>query len=183
MKHGVEFGIRGAMLDDVDALVALTAKSFRQTYQGATDPEDVERHIALNFTRDRIGLELADPEASVLLGCLGDQPIAYALLRKGSAPDCVPGDAPVELVRLYVLRENIGAGFGSALMRACLDEQKRLQCDPIWLGVWDQNARARTFYEKWGFQQVGRYEFLFGGTPYQDLVMVRRKRRCNAENS
>lgn len=174
MGRDEAFGIRRAILDDVDALVALTARSFRQTYMGGTNPEEVERHIALNFTPEKIGLELADPEASMLLGCLGDEPVAYALLRKGSAPDCVPGTAPMELARLYVLRENIGAGFGAALMKACLDEQQRLQCDLIWLGVWDRNDRARAFYEKWGFKQAGRYEFLFGGTPYQDLVMVRR---------
>lgn len=167
------FEIRHATLVDLDELVALTAESFRETYSGGTDPEEVERHITMNFSPERIAAEISDPESSLLLGCLGTEAIGYAFLRKGTAPDCVAGTSPLELVRLYLLKDRIGAGFGSALMQACLDEQQRLQCEPIWLGMWDQNARARAFYEKWGFREAGRYEFLFGGTSYQDLVMVR----------
>ena len=171
--HADRFVIRRAALNDVEALVVLAATSFRDTYTSDEDRNVVERHIVLNFTAEKIAAEIADPSSSVLLGCLDGRPVGYAFLRVGSSPDCVRGRLPLELVRLYLLKDGIGAGNGSALMRACLDEQQRLGCDTIWLGVWDKNVRARVFYEKWGFRKAGTYEFQFGGRPCQDLVMVR----------
>jgi ribosomal protein S18 acetylase RimI-like enzyme len=43
----------------------------------------------------------------------------------------------------------------------------------MWLGVWEENARAIAFYAKWGFRRVGTHEFVFGGKTYDDLVMER----------
>jgi GNAT superfamily N-acetyltransferase len=165
--------IRRASLGDIATLVELSASTFRDTYASAHEPAEVERHIALNFTPAQIALEISGPASSVLLACVADEPVGYAALRIGPYPDCIPGPAPIELGRLYLTKESIGKGYGSALMRACLDEQARLGCGTIWLGVWDRNALACAFYEKWGFRRVGTYEFLFGDTPYRDVVMVR----------
>lgn len=167
------FKIRRAAIADVAVLVELSASTFRDTYVAAHEPAEVERHIALNFTPAQIAAEISGPASSVLLACVADEPVGYAALRIGPYPDCVPGPAPVELGRLYLTKASIGKGYGSALMRACLEEQARLGGGTLWLGVWDHNALAYAFYEKWGFRRVGTYEFLFGATPYRDVVMAR----------
>lgn len=167
------FNVRRASIADVAVLVELSASTFRDTYASAHEPAEVERHIALNFTPAQIAAEISGPASSMLLACVADEPVGYAALRIGPYPDCVPGPAPIELGRLYLTKASIGKGYGSALMRACLEEQATLGCGTIWLGVWDRNALACAFYEKWGFRRVGTYEFLFGETPYRDVVMVR----------
>lgn len=167
------FKIRRAAIADVAVLVELSASTFRDTYASAHAPAEVERHIALNFTPAQIAAEISGPASSVLLACVADDPVGYAALRLGPYPDCVPGPAPIELGRLYLTKASIGKGYGSALMRACLAEQARLGGGTLWLGVWDRNALACAFYEKWGFRRVGTYEFRFGETPYRDVVMVR----------
>lgn len=167
------FRIRRASPGDVATLVELSASTFRDTYASAHDPAEVEKHIELNFTTARIAAEIAGPVSSVLLAAVGDAPVGYAALRIGAFPACVNGPSPIELGRLYLVKASIGKGYGSALMRACLEEQQRLACETMWLGVWDRNAIAFAFYRKWGFRPVGTYQFLFGGAPYQDVVMVR----------
>ena len=42
----------------------------------------------------------------------------------------------------------------------------------LWLGVWEKNDRARAFYAKCGFADVGEHIFLFGTDPQTDRVMV-----------
>ena len=167
------FKVRRAAIADIPVLVELSASTFRDTYASAHEPTEVERHIALNFTPAQIAAEISGPASSVLLACVADEPVGYAALRIGPYPYCVPGPAPIELGRLYLTKASIGKGFGSALMRACLEEQARLGGGTLWLGVWDRNVLAYAFYEKWGFRRVGTYEFLFGVTPHRDVVMAR----------
>ncbi len=88
-------------------------------------------------------------------------------------PECVSGVRPVELVRFYLLQEWIGKGFGARLMQACVDEGQRRGADVIWLGVWEHNARAIAFYQKWGFAIVGTHNFQLGTELQQDYIMQR----------
>jgi diamine N-acetyltransferase len=56
-------------------------------------------------------------------------------------------------------------------MQICLEEAQRRKHDVIWLGVWEQNARAIAFYQKFGFVPVGKQIFQLGDDPQHDLVM------------
>lgn len=166
--------IRPASPDDARILAALAARTFRDTYPPVGESADLEEYISRNFAPARIAADIGDAASSIFLGSIGGEPVGYAALRTGPAPEFVQASSPVELVRLYVLQGAIGTGCGSALMRVCLEEQKRLGCDTIWLGVWDQNVRACSFYEKWGFSRAGTCPFVLGTTLFEDLVMVRR---------
>lgn len=98
---------------------------------------------------------------------------AYAKLRTGTTDPSVTGSGPVELQRLYVDRSAIGYGVGAALMRASLDAARLAGHRTIWLGVWELNARAISFYERWQFQTVGDHKFRLGSDHQTDLIMVR----------
>ena len=50
-------------------------------------------------------------------------------------------------------------------MRRCLEEGRARGHDVLWLGVWEHNARARAFYARWGFVEVGEMRFLLGLQP------------------
>jgi ribosomal protein S18 acetylase RimI-like enzyme len=53
-----------------------------------------------------------------------------------------------------------------------LDEARAHGHDVLWLGVWEHNARARAFYARWGFSEVGEMNFLLGSDPQRDLVLA-----------
>jgi GNAT superfamily N-acetyltransferase len=169
-----ELEIRVASLDDAGSLAILAARTFRDTYPPLDECGDLEEYISLNFAPARIAADIRDPASSIFLAFIGGEPVGYAALRTGPAPEYVHAASPMELVRLYVLQGTIGTGCGSALMQACLEEQKRLGCDAIWLGVWDQNLRACSFYEKWGFSRAGTCPFVLGEMQFEDIVMVRQ---------
>ena len=58
-------------------------------------------------------------------------------------------------------------------MAACLDAIGRRGSDAAWLGVWEHNPRAISFYRKSGFVEAGEHVFPLGGDPQRDVVMVR----------
>ena len=62
-----------------------------------------------------------------------------------------------EIVSIYFLPEYIGKGYGTFLLKKCVDELKKLGFDRILLWVLEENSRARRFYERNGFTCSGEY--------------------------
>jgi len=58
-------------------------------------------------------------------------------------------------------------------MQASLDAARRAGQRTLWLGVWERNARAMSFYEQWEFAKVGAHEFTLGSDVQTDLIMAR----------
>lgn len=167
--------IRPARRGDIDVLAELAARTFREAFAGDNAPGDINAYVSASFSTERLRTEFADARNRFLLAFLSDTgpPVGYAKLRTGRADANVQGPAPIELERLYVARSAIGRGIGAALMRACLDTARQAGHGTLWLGVWEQNARAIAFYERWGFEVVGDHVFRLGADEQTDLIMER----------
>jgi GNAT superfamily N-acetyltransferase len=169
--------IRHAEPTDVGVLASLGARAFVDAFAADNDPQDIERYVAESFAETRIAAELAKERSTVLLAydddLSADTPVGYSRLQGGSTNGGVTARCPVELVRLYVEPSVIGRGYGSVLLNVCPDEAAIGGYDVIWLGVWEHNHRARRFYERWGFQQVGECVFVLGSDAQTDHVLAR----------
>jgi ribosomal protein S18 acetylase RimI-like enzyme len=101
--------------------------------------------------------------------------VAYSKLRYGSFEPFLKytGTDTMELVRVYVLKEFQGAGIAQKVMQECLrvTREEFTTCKSIWLGVWEKNHRAITFYQKFNFEKVGSHEFVLGDDIQTDDVM------------
>lgn len=167
------FALRPAVLSDAFLLAHLGARLFEQAFGEANDPADVRAYVADAFSVEREKGILTDANRAVWIAeDAGRAAIGYAVLRRGSTGDGVRGVTPAEVQRIYSDRAWHGQGVGDALMRACLRQARAWHCDVIWLGVWSQNPRAIAFYEKNGFQSVGRQTFTLGNDVQEDLVMA-----------
>ena len=171
--------IRYATEEDATLLANLGARTFRDSFGHLNHPEDIERYIASNFSPSQIKMELRDPASTFIIQFEGENAIGYVKLSSQKNSTHVTGSAPIELVRIYVIKDAIGKGYGSALMRACIEEAKKTGHETIWLGVWEKNDRAIQFYQRWGFSVVGRQKFLLGNDIQNDLVMERPVRTDN----
>ena len=167
--------IRLATTADAEPLAALAERTFRDTFADDNAVGDMEAYVRDSFLLDQVRAELADDTNTFLLAFVDDveRPTGYAKLRTGTADPSVTGPDPVELERLYVDRSAIGHGVGAALMRASLDAARSAGHRTLWLGVWEQNARAISFYERWAFETVGDHMFRLGSDDQTDLIMER----------
>jgi ribosomal protein S18 acetylase RimI-like enzyme len=55
-------------------------------------------------------------------------------------------------------------------------EARAQEAHTLWLGVWERNERAKAFYRKCGFADVGSQVFVLGTDAQTDRVMVRSLR-------
>ena len=164
--------IRRATAADAAAYSALARQLAIDTFAHDNDPGDFAIYLRDSYGVARQAAEIADPRAVVLLAELEGAIAGYAYVRRGTAPACVTGEAPVELARFYVDGRWHGRGVAQALMRRTAEEARAWGARTIWLGVWERNPRARAFYAKCGYEDVGSHTFMLGTDAQTDRVMA-----------
>jgi diamine N-acetyltransferase len=171
--------IRQASAADAALLVELGSRTFSETFAPDNSPEDMAEYLAASFSPEQLDAELADSLATFLIAEIDQVAVGYAMLHAGALPHQASGDKPIELVRLYVSSEWHGRKVGASLMQACIDLAQRDGFDTLWLGVWENNGRARAFYRKWEFKEFGEHIFQLGADPQNDILMARTLQPIN----
>jgi GNAT superfamily N-acetyltransferase len=161
------------MSSDAVSLAELAARTFRDTFAPENDPDDITLHVAKAYSPVQQGREIADPNIITLIVEASGQLTGYAQLRRGPAPMCVTASAPIELWRFYVAREWHGQGIAQKLMRRVDLAADGADARTLWLGVWERNERAKAFYRKCNFVDVGSHVFMVGSDAQTDRVMAR----------
>ncbi|HVE56821.1 MAG TPA: GNAT family N-acetyltransferase [Pyrinomonadaceae bacterium] len=174
MSETVE--IRAAAAEDAEILTKIGWKSFYDAFADhpKNAPDDLKSYMDEAFSLESFSNDLADQDVIYFVAEIAGQMVGYAKLKKNSREDCVSGENPLELCRLYSLNEFIGKGIGKALMLKCLEFAGENAHDFIWLGVWEFNFRAQEFYKKFGFEKCGEHIFQLGTDPQTDWVFQKR---------
>ncbi len=101
--------------------------------------------------RERLVPALRDhPTALVLLAFADDEPIGIAVCFTGFST--FRARPLLNIHDLAVLEQHRGKGVGKALLRAVEDHARRTGCCKMTLEVQDANTRARTLYQRCGFE-------------------------------
>ena len=171
--EAISISIREATVEDASALTELSFATFWDAFAGhpKNAPHDLDAYMQKAFNLDQIASELADPKSIFLLAEIGGELAGYSKLVLDYIEPGVTAERPVELNRLYSHQKYLGKGVGQTLMDECFLRASQINCDVMWLGVWEYNPRAQRFYEKNGFRVVGRHTFQLGSDPQTDLLM------------
>jgi diamine N-acetyltransferase len=103
-----------------------------------------------------------DPLIRWRVAMVGNEIIGYAKLSPLMAPAPAPIPGALELQQIYVLAPWQGRGVAERLMDWALKLATAEQAPEIYLTVFDHNERAKRFYRRHGFGEVGRCTFQLG---------------------
>ncbi len=160
---------RDATPDDAELMARIGPQTFTETFGHLYSPENLaiflEKHSVENWRG-----ELTNPDYTVRIA--EDDGVAAGFAKVG--PPSLPFEAKgpaAELRQLYVLKPWQGAGIAATLMDWAIAEARRRGAEEMFLSVFIDNHRARRFYARYGFEQVGTYDFMVGSHADLDLVM------------
>lgn len=165
--------IRYATIDDAEMLTDLSYQTFWDAFHEhpKNAPEDMAVYMTAAFNVAAVSAELQEEKSIFLIAEIENEPVGYAKLMLDSIEPPIEAKNPIELNRLYSKQEFLGKGVGKSLMERSLDEAAVHDCDVMWLGVWEYNPRAQSFYRKYGFVEVGKHVFQLGSDPQIDILM------------
>lgn len=169
MNEGIS--VRTCNHKDVDTLVILGIKTFRDTFDDYNSPQNMIRYINDKFTRKVIEHEMKQEGTVYFLASDGRKAVGYAKVRASHTPPQLDTTSALEIERLYVQRDYIGKRVGRLLLQTCIAHAKKKGVRTVWLGVWEQNERAIRFYEKHGFTRFGEHTFMLGDDAQTDWLM------------
>ena len=160
---------RDARVDDAALIAALFARSFTETFGRLYAEEDLASFLE-GVTADAYAKELSNPEFRMRIAFADGQAVGFAKLGPPSLPVDTPADTR-ELWQIYILRPWQGAGIGPSLYQWAETTARALGARHLQLTVYIDNHRARAFYERRGFVEVGQYAFMVGNHADDDRIM------------
>lgn len=162
---------RDATADDCAALSALMRETFVATFGHLYRPQDLAAFLAASYAPALQYAEIIDGERETRLAERAGALVGYAQIGPLGLP-IDPGPArALELYRLYIAADLKGAGVGPALMEWALGRMRARGASQAFLGVWSENHRAQRFYARYGFVQVGAYQFPVGEALDDEFIL------------
>jgi ribosomal protein S18 acetylase RimI-like enzyme len=156
-------------MEELPILVNISRITFYDTFFEQNDPENIQQFLESSFTPDLLSQEIALPSNHFFLARAGDEIAGYLKLSTAKCPE-LDGDV-LEVCRIYVLKDKLGLGVGSTLMKFAFSFAKSESKTKLFLGVWEHNKKAIRFYENFGFEKFGEHVFMVGKDAQIDWLM------------
>lgn len=158
---------RTARLEDARALSIFARDTFVETFGHLYPPQDLAAFIWTRYSPRIQRRELRDPSIHYRLALDDDGIVGYSMVGPLRLP--IEGDG-LELSRLYVAPSVQGQGVAARLMEDAIAHARARGAAGLYLSVYEHNERAKRFYKRYGFEQVGEYDFMVGRARDRDLI-------------
>ncbi len=166
-----EITVRRATPEDANLIASIATVSFYEAYFEQDDSHDLANYLVENFSPEVIAAELDSSAFTYLLVLRKGKTVGYAKLRDGEVHESVTDRNAIELQRFYMIERVWGTGVGDVLLDRCIEEATSAGKSVLWLGVWEENRRGLSFYNRHGFERVGTLTFPYGDSVGINAVM------------
>lgn len=169
--------IKQATINDIDTLLNLSRQTFFDAFAHLNDAADMESYAANAFTRQKFELELQNPDSGFYFAVVEGAIAGYLKLNHNTAQTDLQDTNALEVERIYILQQYQGRQIGKHLINFAIDTAVNQKLSYIWLGVWEHNNKAISFYKSKGFEQFGSHPFMLGNDEQTDILMRKELNR------
>ncbi|WP_459212099.1 GNAT family N-acetyltransferase [Aquimarina rhabdastrellae] len=163
--------LRKLTIDDVDQLQKIGIQTFSDTFSPMNTEENMKRYLDREFSLDKLKTELVDKNSEFYFVELENKVIGYLKVNLGRAQTEIQNENTLEIQRIYVLKDFYGKKIGQLMYEKAIAIAKQKKVDYVWLGVWEENHRAISFYKKNGFKAFDKHIFKLGDDEQTDIMM------------
>jgi len=163
--------INRAVESDAKTLADLGRSTFIETFAKDNRDADIQSYVNDTFGINQQRTEILDPNRIIEIAKAKGVAIGFLHLKIGKPHPSVKGSNPIEILRIYVDSKWHGKHVGAALMDKAIEIGRLGGFKTLWLGVWEKNLRAQSFYHKYGFKKTGSHLFRLGSDNQNDYIM------------
>ena len=165
--------IRKCTMKDLEALQEISIETYEETFGAYNSEENMSIYLRDAYNLPKLKRELTNPQSHFYFIYWQEQLAGYLKLNFGEAQTEQVASSALEVERIYIRSSFKRKKLGYSLIQKALREAQNKGLETIWLGVWEHNDAARTFYARQGFRQQGAHSFFMGDDEQRDLIMVR----------
>ncbi len=160
-----------ASLKDLPVLQDLGRQTFYETFAPNNTEEQIQQYLTESFAEEKLNRELNHPDSLFFIAWEGENAVGYLKVNSGKAQTELQDENSLEIERIYVKSSHHGKKVGQLLYKKALETAVELEKKYLWLGVWEKNHRAVSFYKKNGFEEFGKHIFRLANEEQTDLMM------------
>lgn len=165
--------IKRVTLDNIEQLQTIGRQTFSETFAAVNTEENMNKYLEEAFSVNKLTTEINNKDSQFYFATLDNKGIAYLKINFGAAQTELKDTRALEIERIYVLKAFHRRKVGQQLYEKALQVARQLRVDYVWLGVWEENHRALSFYQKNGFTAFDKHHFILGNDVQTDILMKR----------
>jgi ribosomal protein S18 acetylase RimI-like enzyme len=157
--------------NDINQLQEISIQTFYESFSSVNTEENMTQYLAEAYSLEKLTDELNNPNSSFYFAVVNDKIIGFLKINFGDSQTELKQDNALEIERIYVLKEYHGKNIGQLLFEKAMELAIQKKADYVWLGVWEENPRAISFYKKNGFVEFDKHIFKLGDDEQTDIMM------------
>ncbi len=145
-----------------ESLNAMAQRCFVDTFGHLYREADLNSFLASAYGSGGLLKDLADPRFDWRVATSDGEVVGYVKVGPLGLPAPDPLTGALELKQMYVLKDWHGARIAAELMDWAIAKARERGAPELYLSVFDHNHRAKRFYARYGFADVGPCTFRVG---------------------
>jgi len=163
--------IQKITLNDIEQLQKISRETFAETFSSGNTKENMKKYLAEGFSIEKLTDELNNENSEFYFALSENEVIGYLKINFGQSQTELQDEKALEIERIYVSKEYHGKKVGQVLYEEAIKIAKQKNANYVWLGVWEENPRAISFYKKNGFIEFDKHIFKLGDDEQTDIMM------------
>ncbi|MGL2993617.1 N-acetyltransferase family protein [Flavobacterium sp. TSSA_36] len=163
--------ISKVQIGEIAQLQQIARQTFTETFSAFNSEENMKNYLEEGLSIEKLTSEFQDQEAAFYFAIENEKCIGYLKINFGNAQTELKDHTALEIERIYVLQAFHGKGVGQLLYDHAIAIALQKEVQYVWLGVWEQNHRAISFYTKNGFVAFDKHIFKLGDDEQTDIMM------------
>ncbi|WHY65092.1 GNAT family N-acetyltransferase [Neobacillus sp. SuZ13] len=165
--------IKQCTLEDSRILKEISYETFNETFKDQNSPENMTTYLERAFNLEQLEKELSNISSQFFFVYFNNEVAGYLKVNTNDAQSEEMGDESLEIERIYIKNKFQKHGLGKYLFNKAMEIAMERHKKKIWLGVWEKNENAISFYKKMGFVQTGAHSFYMGDEEQMDFIMTK----------
>ncbi|MBC7383748.1 MAG: GNAT family N-acetyltransferase [Bacteroidia bacterium] len=152
-------------------LAELGTATFKETFSDDNSEEDMNAYLSKTYSKEMMLENIKNNAVKYFIAYSETGDTGYIKLLHNANSQNLAGRV-IELEKIYVRKYKIGSKTGAALMEKAIEYAKMNGYNYLFLGVWQDNERAISFYENFGFKTFNTRQFKLGNRVCDDYLMA-----------
>ncbi len=155
----------------LNELQEISRQTFVETFAAVNTKNNINNYLNTALTIGKLTEEINNPNSEFYFAKAGKKTVGYLKINVGDAQTESTESNSLEIERIYVLKEFQGKKIGQILFEKAIEIARKNNMDLLWLGVWEHNTGAISFYQKNGLVKFASHLFRLGDDEQTDIMM------------
>ncbi len=154
-------------------LQKISIETFKDTFASENTKENMNTYINNAFSKDKLAMEINNQYSQFYFLYCNDTVAGYLKINVDISQTEDMGNDCLEIERIYIRKPYQKLGLGKLLLEKALITAAEWNKNKVWLGVWEKNLNAISFYQKNGFLHKNSHTFYMGEEKQIDYIMIK----------